>query len=390
MRNSPPSETETLRLGLQEIRRRLPVGWKVDVSPRSRPAVSQALPRPDATARLKGPDGRSAELVIEVKTDGSPQATRVATRQLRDWRPKAEPLFIAPFLPPRSRKIAEEAGVNYTDLTGNMRLSVSRPALFLRDRGDKFNPYPGRDVERSLAGPTAARVILWLCQLSTPASPGLLKEIAQNMTVSLTKVAQDSKVSLAYVSRLIRLLEREDLVRRKPRGPIGEMDRPGLVRRWAQDYDLLRSNRARLFLDPRGALRTLDTMGSPDFGRAQTGQIAVTGSFAANRYAPVAAPSKLVCYVEDVDATARALDLSPSSTSGNVFLLTPYDGIVFEAVRDAIQTSDGSMVPMAPPAQIAVDCLTGPDRMPEEGEALLGWLQKNWSGWKGFSREEQP
>lgn len=389
MREGPPSESETLRLGLQEVRRRLPVGWKVDTSPRAQSIVSEGLPGPDALARLKGPDGRSADLVIEVRTDGSPRATRLATRQILGWKSNAEPLFIAPYLPRRSREIAEEAGVNYTDLTGNMRLAVSRPALFLRDRGVNVNPYPGEEVERSLAGAAAARVILGMCRMSAPVSSLVPTEVAQNTGVSLTKIAKDSGVSLAYVSRLIRLLEREDLVRRDPRGPIRGMDRPGMVRRWAQDYDLLRSNSVRLFLDPRGARRTLEALGSREFERRRIGRIAVTGSFAANRYAPVAAPSRLVCYVEDVEATARALDLTPSSTSGNVLLLTPYDGIVFEAMRDAVRTSDDSTVPMAPPAQIAVDCLTGPDRMPEEGEALLGWLQKNWSGWKGFGSEEQ-
>lgn len=379
MRESPPSEAETLRLGLQEVRRRLPRGWDVDTSFEPRMPTKRGPWTPDAVVRLKGPDGRTAELVIEVRTDGSPRATRSALQQIQAWKPRMAPLLIAPYLPPRSCEIAEGAGVNYADLTGNIRLSVSRPALFLRDRGASVNPYPGKEVERGLSGAAAARVILWMCQWKPPFTPRLL-----------TQAARDTGVSLAYVSRLIRLLEREDLVRREPRGPIREVDRIGLVRRWAQDYNLLRSNVARLYLDPRGARRSMDALGTTAFRRQQTGRIAVTGSFAANRYVPIATPSKLTCYVSDIEATARALDLSPASSTGNVFLLSPYDRVVFDTGYEGIQGPDGLLTPMAAPAQIAVDCLTGPDRMPEEGEALLQLLQRTWEGWKGFGVEERP
>lgn len=32
--------------------------------------------------------------------------------------------------------------------------------------------------------------------------------------------------------------------------------------------------------------------------------------------------------------------------------------------------------------QVAVDCLTGPDRMPAEGEALLEWMAANEESWR--------
>jgi len=375
MRASPPSETETLRKGLEEIRRRLPAGWRLDTTPGLKKTPPTGTRELDALVRLKGPDGRCVNLATEVKTDGSPRTTRTALQQFRSYASKTDLLFIAPFLPRRSREIAKAEGANYADLTGNIRLALNRPAIFLRDRGADVNPYCGKDIERSLTGPRAARVILWICQLKPPVTSWLL-----------TQAAQGSKVSLAYVSRLIQLLEREDLVRRAPRGPIREVDRPGLVRRWAQDYDLLRSNRARLYLDPRGVKRTLEALGGKEFQRKQVGQLVVTGSFAANRYVPIAAPSKLICYADDIEVTARALDLSPATTTGNVFLLSPYDRIVFETQYESISGFDGP-IPMAAPAQIAVDCLTGPDRMPEEGEALIAWLQRNWDGWKGFGRE---
>jgi hypothetical protein len=34
-------------------------------------------------------------------------------------------------------------------------------------------------------------------------------------------------------------------------------------------------------------------------------------------------------------------------------------------------------------SQVAVDCLTGPDRMPSEGEALIEWMAANEQAWRG-------
>jgi hypothetical protein len=279
-------------------------------------------------------------------------------------------MLIAPYLPERSRKMAEAAGVNYADLTGNVYVSFRRPALFLKDQGARENPFRGKDPTRRLAGGVAGRVVLWLCQLAPPLSPLLL-----------TDVAKGSGVSLSYVSRLLDILEREDLIRRKPRGPIEAVDRPGLVRRWAEDYSLLGSNRGRLYLDPRGAQNALDGMKSAAFQRMR---FAVSGSFAVSRYAPVTASSKLVCFVEDLDAAADVLSLVPARGTGNVFLLAPYDSIVLDEAR--YLDSEGTAFPVryAPPAQVAVDCLTGPDRMPEEGAALLEWLQQHQPGWAGI------
>jgi len=187
-------------------------------------------------------------------------------------------------------------------------------------------------------------------------------------------------VSLPYVSRLVELLEDEALVRRNRRGPIIEVDRPGLVRRWAEDYSLLASNKGRLYLDPRGAGRTVNALGSGEFQRAVP-RYAITGSFAASRFAPpVAPPSKLVCFVAYPDTAAEALGLSPATGVGNVLLLAPYDSIVFDRVVE------GNGLAWATAGQIIVDCLTGPDRMPAEGEALLAYMTRTSELWRGFSR----
>ena len=65
-------------------------------------------------------------------------------------------------------------------------------------------------------------------------------------------------------------------------------------------------------------------------------------------------------------------------------MLAGYDSMVYEWSLPWERENWEVPVLCVPPAQIAADCLTGPDRMPEEGEALLRWFQENWGGWEGF------
>ena len=44
-------------------------------------------------------------------------------------------------------------------------------------------------------------------------------------------------------------LSREAVLERRPRGPVQSVDRPALIRRWAQDYEVLTSNDARSYLE---------------------------------------------------------------------------------------------------------------------------------------------
>jgi hypothetical protein len=103
----------------------------------------------------------------------------------------------------------------------------------------------------------------------------------------------------------------------------------------------------------------------------------VTGSFAAVRVAPVAAPALLLAYCDDVSAVARDLGLLPADEGANVALLTPFDRVVWE------RTVVDAGVAYAAPSQVAVDCLTGPGRMPAEGEAVLEWMLADESHWRG-------
>lgn len=121
--------------------------------------------------------------------------------------------------------------------------------------------------------------------------------------------------------------------------------------------------------------------------------VVVTGSFAAVRKAPVAAPALLVIYlvpgarVPNFDQTASELGLLPTDEAPDVVLLWPSNDRVVENPWVA----DGVRFVNLP--QLVVDCLGGSGRMPAEGEALLEWMEANPSEWQhpslAASREQR-
>ena len=96
-------------------------------------------------------------------------------------------------------------------------------------------------------------------------------------------------------------------------------------------------------------------------------------------FSPVAAPEMAIVYTDDPERLAKAARLLPAKTGANVVLAEPYDPIVFSRCREANGVRSVSI------AQAAIDCLTGPGRMPAEGEALLAWMRRNESRWRASS-----
>jgi hypothetical protein len=313
---------------------------------------------------MTAPDGSGTLQMVEVKH-------RVFPRDVVAWLGASQPvppgstyLLVAPFLSPRARVLLEEAGVNYIDMTGNMLVRAARPSIYVRQQGSDKDPAPADGSARSLRGGKAARVVRALCDCREPATS--------------REIAVRAGVSPGYVSKLIGLLERDALVERQGRGPVQPITRvlwADLIRRWSADYRVLESNASRLFLAPQGIpafLRDLASWAS----RTPGGRYAVTGSFAAAERAPVAPPSMLICYVDAPTGVAEKTGLLRSTGAGNVYLCEPLDPIVFER---AWTKSD---IVYAALAQVAIDCLTGPDRMPAEGEALLEWMAANEESWR--------
>ena len=352
MRNAKTRETAGERAAAKEVGRRLPAGWSAELCRDSsgEPALA-----------IQAPDGRTARLVLRSRRRVSPRD--IANLICQSGGSGNEILVVAPFLSPRSRDLLAEAGASYVDATGNLRVAIGDPAVFLEGHGEDRDPAEQPRSLKSLKGTATGRVVRALCDYVP--------------TYGVRSLAQVSSTPLGTVSRVVSFLEQEALLTRDDRKQIATVDWPALITRWVRDYSVRTSNRMASYLEPRG-------LSSLPLKLATLERYAVTGSIAG----PDIAPTRLaMIYVDDVDAAASALDLVPTDAGANVWLLEPYDDVVFERTR-LIPFRSGELqniVVAAALSQVAADLLTSPGRGPQEGEALIDKMKKTEHEWRNAS-----
>lgn len=341
---------------LDAIANVLPPGWTI-AGPRSESA--DLSPRSRVTLTLTAPDATVGSIAVEVERRLDPRdvSRLVLPHQTPTERDGAALLVAAPFLSPRVRELLAEAGASYADTTGNLRLVLARPAVYVQREGLNNDPWREERPLHSLRGRAAGRVVRGLCDLRPP--------------YGVREIAERTRTPVASVSRVVQLLDRENLLVRGPRGAVLDVRWPSLIRRWSDDYGLITSNAAHRLLAPRGFDALLGAL------HAMSWRYSITGSLAAGRLAPVAPTRLATVYVEDAALAADQLQLRAVETGTNVLLLDPYDSVVFERTRE-----DGGLV-YAATAQVAADLLTSPGRGPAEGEELLRWMEGHEDAWRG-------
>lgn len=352
VRNTDISETQLLGDALRWLSQRLPPGWTV-TSTRD-PSLFG-----DAIIEVRSPDNKTAQVAVEAKRRIDPRDTARLVETFGGSLPPNRPgLIVAPYVSDRSRQLLLDAGLNYLDGTGNARLVLERPGLFIETQGADKSPTPDEARSlRSLRGRGAGRAVRALCEFRPP--------------FGIRELATRSNTPAPTLSRVVELLEREALVTREDaRGPVTEVDWRGTIRRWAKDYAFSKSNPSGTYLAARGLPALIAKLAEYD------DVYAVTAAFAAARRAPVAPPRLLALYVPDRAAAAEALELRPAERGANVLLAEPFDPIALE------RTWRDEDVTYAAPPQVVADLLTSPGRSSEEAEALLQWMEDNEGAWR--------
>ncbi len=354
MRKKLSSGKDLLSAFEQQLRERLPTSWdmKVEAEP------YRDGGRPDALVSLTAPDGGSVTLVVQAKAGAYPAQLLEAAEQARHFtRGSSEvPCVLSAFLSPATRALLAKSKVAYADATGNMRIVVERPALFIETSGAEKNPWPDERSIRSLKGRAAGRVVRGLLDFRPP--------------YSLSRLAELSGSTVASVYRVLEFLETEAVIKREPRGPVTDVDWQRLLRRWVEDYGFTKSNTIEAFLAPRGVSGVVDQF------RVLGERYAITGSLAAARFAPAAPTRMAAAYVVNIANAGEALGLHEVDAGANVLLAEPFDNVVF----DRTQEVDG--IAYAAVSQVAADLLTGPGRGPAEGEEMIQWMARNEDAWR--------
>lgn len=356
------TEEELLDTSLERLRDLLPDLYqptRVD-----EPGLDEPRPPGDGTRddvwRL-GEQGSSTEILVEAKQRFTP---RDAERLLSWLRPstrhalgRTPVLVVTAWLSPRSRELLAERNVNYLDLTGNVRIRLERPTLYLHLQGADRDPAPPARSPVRGQGKGIIRLIRTLVDFAPP--------------YRLTDLARASGLSQGYVSRALDSLDEQAFIRRGRRGVVEEVDWPALLRARADGYNLIKYNQGRTFIAPEGASRLYArlTEDRPD-------SVTVTGSYAAREVAQIAAPAQLTLYAHDPQWLLDHANLLPADRGADVVILRPGDPSQTDRPRLVEGLRHVGL------SQLALDCLGGNGRLPEEGDAVLEWMRENEHRWR--------
>jgi len=352
--NMGESDNKLLVSGVNSLRERLPAGWKVVLKAEHLRETEQL----DGMVRITSPDRRQVSLATECKAVPTPRDLWFLLDRLRNYESK---LVIAQYLSEGARERLTESGTNYIDLTGNARISLAKPGLFVSTSGADSNPVATRGT-RTLRGAKAARIVRALIDRRAPRG--------------IRDLAQFVDVDPGYVSRVIAVLDEEAVIERKGRGKIVSVDWERLLRRWARDAPFETRGDSHSVLDPRGVQHALAGFQLLDEPAGAQPSYAITGSIVANNAAPISATRLLTAYVRNVQRAIDTLGLRRVDVGANVILIEPDDDGVFSGSR-----LDGSTRRVAF-SQAAADLLGSPGRGPAEGEALIAWMKTNEEMWR--------
>ncbi|MET8420869.1 hypothetical protein ABZV41_35860 [Streptomyces sp. NPDC005098] len=354
-----------LEQGLARLADLLGPSW--EVSPRPNRDMSRRGGDALVEVRAEG-DSTLTQLLIDLKPSVSPRMVEEVLLPkvdlLRQVNHYTNLMVMSPWLSPKAQQLLRRHDISYLDLTGNVSLRVPRPAIVIYTEGASRAPraLAQEQSKTTLAGPKAGRLVRLLADVRPP-----------YRAVELT---QASELSMGYVSRLLDTLEDQLLIRREGR-IITFVDWPHLLRARAAQESLLRRNSYAGMLAPNGipaALKRLRALPASAIDR-----VAITGSYAAHVVAPLSAGGQLMLYVSpylDADDLADDLGLLPVEENADILFLQPRDQAVFE------RTDIANGIPHVALSQVALDCLTGPGRMPAEGEAVIKYMMDHHEQWQ--------
>jgi hypothetical protein len=338
MNNPAPSDNVVLRHAVEQIQRRLPSHWSTSVATKTNDAA-------DARLTIKTPAGASAALAIGARRQLDPRLVAEVAGALKTASADAF-LIIAPFLGARTRERLADAGIGFVDLVGNIRLVLDRPTVFIAARGEEKSPWAGPRATRSLHAAKASRIVRALADGAPP--------------FGVRQLAVLAGTDPGYVSRLLDIFDREELIEREIRGPVVAVEVARLLRRWSEDYRFGDAHRFVPLVHPHGvpgALAGLRDAGVPYALTARAGAAALLGT---------ALPGVVAAYVDNPERVARLLGLQAGDTGANLMLIDPFDPFVFEGAWEA------SGLRYAARSQIIADLLGSPPPGPAQATTLLG------------------
>lgn len=261
------------------------------------------------------------------------------------------PILFTRFVSPALAEQLREIGVNFADSVGNVSVLVPERGINLFIRSTDVNPF--REVGRplkSLSGEASALAVRGIADLGVP--------------IKASELIDQTGVSRASAYRTLDYCEEAGYLTRSAPGVVETVNLAELLEDLSETFGFTKSGNITSYIAPGGLSNVIEKL------KGAKTQYALTGTYAAIGLQQVADSMSMFIYSEDKSALAKELGLREVETGGDVFINTPDYKLVYQRTRqfDSLTTVSA--------AQIAIDLLGGPGRNPEEGRALVQWLER--------------
>lgn len=291
-------------------------------------------------------------LVVEAKRNASAgvlvEAAKHASSVAARFGADAVAVLAVPFMGDVGRRICQEAGVGYLDLSGNAHIKA--PPLLIRVEG-RPNQFVRRGRPSSVFAPKSSRVARLL--LLDPK-----RWWKQGELVSV------GALGAGYVSRLCKRLEEDQLVERGPDRAVRARDPKLLLEAWRSRYDFQSHDITRGHVSARTGEELTElvvrALGSHHVSHA------LTGLAAAWKLAPFAGYRLTTVYVEENpdERLLESLKWKAGDRGANLWLVRPNDEGVFQGAA-VVQGAR-----CVSPVQAYLDLQGLPERADEAAEHL--------------------
>ena len=258
------------------------------------------------------------------------------------------PLVVVPHMGDVGRRLCEQAGVNWLDLSGNAH--VRAPGLNVNVSGQP-NLYPATGRPQNLFAPKAARVARAL--LMHP-----------NRRWSHQSLVSETALSKGYVSKLLSRMETAAFVEKGEGLNYVLRDSESLLTAWTESYDFTRQRVVRGFVAERTPEAILRRLVERLNGIAV--RVAITGLAAAWHYDRHAGYRLCSLYASPMPVSERLAEFGfrQVESGANTWLVEPSDDSVFTGAV----AGDG--LPYVSPLQAYLDLKGHPERAAEAADVL--------------------
>lgn len=315
----------------------------------------------DVEVRLEDPSGADLVItgagqtfVVEFRrsTNAAPIAAAVKQVQEQGKRigPGVAPLVAVPFMGDVGRRICDEAGVGWLDLSGNARIVAGGLRVIVDGRPNRFRS-AGRPP--NLFAPKSSRVVRWLL-------------IHPDKSYTQREIARFTAMDEGFVSRIVSRLVREDYLVREEGLAVRPRDPALLLDAWRETYQFSKHTIYQGHVAARSGDALLKFV--CDILSAQNVEHAATGLAAAWAYTRFAAFRIATVYLarEPSSTLTDQLTFREDSRGANLWLVVPNDAGVFHGAAE----KDG--IRCVHPVQAYLDLKGHPERASEAAERLRG------------------